>query len=153
MLLVSSCRCLFPIRWSHVLSWEWRCSWSSADRRCSDYIWVINNLIAYWSASPASQLFTQPFIQTQIKENTKARRHWSFCREFTGDQGICGKCSIWWHHHEITTPGRVNPHPTIKKQRFSDSMHSGLVKHLSIDEVGPYRLNNGLWPSQHQDII
>ena len=27
--------------------WEWRCSWSSADRRCSNYIWVINNFIAY----------------------------------------------------------------------------------------------------------
>ena len=30
-----------------VLSGEWRCSWSSADRRCSNYIWVINKLIAY----------------------------------------------------------------------------------------------------------
>ena len=29
------------------LSREWRCSWSSADRRCSNYIWVINNSIAY----------------------------------------------------------------------------------------------------------
>ena len=29
------------------ISWEWRCSWSSADRRCSNYIWVINNFIAY----------------------------------------------------------------------------------------------------------
>ena len=35
------------IHWSQVLSWEWRCSWSSADRRCSNYIWVINNFIAY----------------------------------------------------------------------------------------------------------
>ena len=26
---------------------EWRCSWSSADRRCSNYVWVIDNLIAY----------------------------------------------------------------------------------------------------------
>ena len=26
---------------------EWRCSWSSADRRCSSYIWVINKFIAY----------------------------------------------------------------------------------------------------------
>ena len=26
--------------------------------------------------SPASPLFTQPFIQVQIKENTKAPRHW-----------------------------------------------------------------------------
>ena len=24
-----------------VVSWEWRCSWSSVDRRCSNYIWVI----------------------------------------------------------------------------------------------------------------
>ena len=30
-----------------TVSWEWRCSWSSADRRCSNYIWVINNLIAF----------------------------------------------------------------------------------------------------------
>ena len=26
---------------------DWRCSWSSADRRCSSYIWVINNFIAH----------------------------------------------------------------------------------------------------------
>ena len=51
MLLVSYCSCLYPIRWSQVLRWEWRCSWSSVDRRCSNYIWVINNLIAYWSTS------------------------------------------------------------------------------------------------------
>ena len=43
--------CLCPIHWSQLLSWEWRCSWSSADRRCSNYIWVINNFIAYWGAS------------------------------------------------------------------------------------------------------
>ena len=36
-----------PIHWSHVLSREWRCGWSSADRRCSNYIWVINNLTYY----------------------------------------------------------------------------------------------------------
>ena len=46
MFLVSSFNCLCPIYWSHVLSREWRCSWSSADRRCSNYIWAINNLIA-----------------------------------------------------------------------------------------------------------
>ena len=44
--LVPSCSCLCPIHWSHVLSREWRCSWSSTDRRCSNYIWVIDNLIA-----------------------------------------------------------------------------------------------------------
>ena len=35
------------VDWSHVLSREWRCSWSSAGRRCSNYIGVTNNLIAY----------------------------------------------------------------------------------------------------------
>ena len=47
VILISSCSCLCPIHWSQVLSWEWRCSWSSADRRCSNYIWVISNFIAY----------------------------------------------------------------------------------------------------------
>ena len=34
-----------------MLSREWRCSWSSADRRCSNYIWVIDNFIAYQGAA------------------------------------------------------------------------------------------------------
>ena len=34
-----------------MLSREWRCSWSSADRRCANYIWVINNCIAYEGAA------------------------------------------------------------------------------------------------------
>ena len=33
-------------------------------------------------------VFTQPFIQTQIKENIKALRHWPLCGEFTGDRWI-----------------------------------------------------------------
>ena len=51
MFLVSSCSSLCPIQWNQVLSREWRCSWSSADRRCSNYIWVIDNFIAYCGAS------------------------------------------------------------------------------------------------------
>ena len=35
---------------SQVLSREWRCSWSSTDRH-SNYIWVINNFIAYQGAA------------------------------------------------------------------------------------------------------
>ena len=34
--------------------------------------------------SPALRLFTRPFIQTQIKENIKAPRHWPLCGEFIG---------------------------------------------------------------------
>ena len=51
MFLVSSCMCLCPIHWSQLLSREWRCSWSSADRRCFNYIWVINDFIAYYCST------------------------------------------------------------------------------------------------------
>ena len=44
MFLFSSCNCLCPIHWSHALRRGWRCS---VDRRCSNYIWVINKFIAY----------------------------------------------------------------------------------------------------------
>ena len=47
MFLVSSCSCNCPNNWSHVLSRQWRCSWGGADRRCSNYILVINNFISY----------------------------------------------------------------------------------------------------------
>ena len=38
--------------------------------------------------SPASRLFTQPFIRAEIKENIKAPCHWPLCGEFTGDRWI-----------------------------------------------------------------
>ena len=47
MFLLSSCSCLCPVHWNHVLSHEWRCSWSSADRRCSNCIGMIYKFIAY----------------------------------------------------------------------------------------------------------
>ena len=51
MILALSCSCLSPIHWSQVLSREWRCSWSCADRRCSNFIWVINKVIVYSGVS------------------------------------------------------------------------------------------------------
>ena len=47
MFPVSFCRCLCTIHWRQMLSREWRCNWSSADRWYSNYIWVINNIIAH----------------------------------------------------------------------------------------------------------
>ena len=51
------------------------------------------------------QLFTQLFIQTQIKENIKATRHWPLCEEFTGEfpaqmASDAENVSIWWRHHD-----------------------------------------------------
>ena len=33
-------------------------------------------------------IFTQPFIQAQIRDDIKAPRHWALCGEFTGDRWI-----------------------------------------------------------------
>ena len=45
-ILVSSCSCLCQFHWSWVQSRKLRCSWSSADRRCSNFIWMTMNIIA-----------------------------------------------------------------------------------------------------------
>ena len=63
MFLVSCCSCLCRIHWSQVLSRQWRCSWSSASRRCSNYIWVINNFIGYKGASYIRRLMLILFLQ------------------------------------------------------------------------------------------
>ena len=70
--------------------------------------------------SPASRLFTQPFIQAQIKENIKVPRHWPLWGEFTGDRWIPrtndqlrGKC-----FHLMTSswaqPFESPPHVEVK---------------------------------------
>ena len=58
--------------------------------------------------SLASRLFTQSFIQAQIKENIKAPRHWPLCGEFTGTGEFHAQrasnaenVSIWWRHHVV----------------------------------------------------
>ena len=55
---------------------------------------------AMTSQITASRLFTQPFIQAQIKENIKAPRHWPLCGEFTAQMASnADNVSIWWRHH------------------------------------------------------
>ena len=53
---------------------------------------VIITLTSWWARwrlkSQALRLFAQSFIQAQIKENTKAPRHWPLWGEFTGDRWI-----------------------------------------------------------------
>ena len=63
---------------------------------------------------PASLLFTQPFIQKQIKENIKAPRHWPLCGEVTGTgefpaqrASYAENVSIWWRHHDKMIQGHL----------------------------------------------
>ena len=47
-----------------VLSWQWRCSWSSTDRRCSNNIWLIDNFIAYQGSTYIRGLTVFVFANT-----------------------------------------------------------------------------------------
>ena len=49
------------------------------------FITTTSQWVRWRLKSPASRLFTQTFIQAQIKENT---RHWPLCGAFTGDRWI-----------------------------------------------------------------
>ena len=66
---------------------------------------TVKSKLARWRLkSLASPLFTQPFIQTQTKENIKTSGHWPLCGEFPGDRRIprvsnAENVSIRWRHH------------------------------------------------------
>ena len=77
------------------------------------YIDVIMTTVA--SQSPASRLFTQLFIQVQIKENIKASRHWPLCGEFAGTGEFPAQRAsnaengpIWWRHYEVRLLSEIN---------------------------------------------
>ena len=65
--------------WPHL----WKSCW-----HCVNTLQWGHNRARWRHKSPASRLFTQLFIQAQIKENIKAPRHWPLCGEFTGDRWI-----------------------------------------------------------------
>ena len=49
-------------------------------------------------------VYSTVYFQAQIKENTKAPRHWPLCGEFTGEfpaqmTSNAENVSIWWRHH------------------------------------------------------
>ena len=103
--------------WSNWLSalyllMAW-CSWSIADlssvrTEITIKCYYDDVIMTMSLKSPASRLFTEPFIQTQIKENIKAPRHWPLCGEFTGTSefpaqraSYAENVSIWWRHHGL----------------------------------------------------
>ena len=79
MCLVPSCNCLCSIHWSYVLCREWRCSWSSAGRRCSNYIWVINKFI-YFKGAPYMRGLTVLSEPTMSQFTNAYMRHQSWVK-------------------------------------------------------------------------
>ena len=93
--------------------------------------------------SPGSWLFTQPFIQAQIKESVNAPRHWPLCGEFTGEippqrASNAQNVSIWWRHHVMT--GTLTWHHDINKHHVDLGTVSAILgtSETRINEKFPY---------------
>ena len=109
MFLVLSCRCLCPIHWSQVLSQKWRCSWSSSNRQCSNYIWVINDFIAYQGASYIRGLQYMIYISWDIM--------------------------LWWEISEMPKYHKNILNPRQNNWQFAGSTSTSFYISLKIDWV------------------
>ena len=69
-----------------VYNGAFRDPWWRHDIAALHYIDVIMTMMA--SQITILTVVYSPFIQTQVKENIKAPRHWPLCGEFTGDRWI-----------------------------------------------------------------
>ena len=127
MFLISSCSCLCPIHWIQVLSQEWRCSWSSADRQCANYIWVINNFIA-WGVAYKKGLMVGEINQYQT--TTKHNRAWIM---YIILGMYCLHVYVPWNNLVLT--------------------HWGRVTHICVGKLTITGWDNGLSPERRQAII
>ena len=106
MFLVYSCSCLRSIQWSQALSWEWRCSWSSADRRCSNYIWVINKFIAFWGAT-----YIRGFTVVCHKELAISQIPWCTCPI---SHNAPFRTEMYYKSHTVSVPNPTIHHSEQK---------------------------------------
>ena len=82
-------------------------TYTHSESKMSYNITTMTSQWARWRLkSPASRLFTQPFIRAQIKVNIKAPRHWPLCGNSPGTGEFPAQMasnaenvSIWWRHH------------------------------------------------------
>ena len=93
--------------------------------------WFVEQIFIH-PKSPASPLFTQPFIRLQIKENIKAPRHWPLCGELNGEfpaqmASNADNVSIWWRHHVDVSGMTLNKlKPRQSECHFADDIFKGI---------------------------
>ena len=95
MFFVLSCNCLCAIYWSLVLSREWRCSCSSADKWCSNYIWVVNNFTA--NLGVLYYMFYSTVCRTQLIDHCHSLPDRMTC---VGQGGVC----LNYRHYPSSQP-------------------------------------------------
>ena len=101
---------------------EWRCSWSSADRRCSNYIWVINNIIAYKGAP-----YIRDLAVVLNKHTIVVTYQWN---EIVGK---IKKNKIFWGKIIVTSESNNKKYSRIivpmhkKSERFDENKYRGVI--------------------------
>ena len=128
MLLVSSCSCFCPTHWCQVLSREWRCSWSSADRRCSNCIWVINNFTAYKGVSYIRSVTANPFQDIPMSHNIRDMNN--YCFHLARSQGVIVQIEILCMEHDFQHRCKTwRLMPTTKIIFMLESFYSDKITH------------------------
>ena len=142
MFLISSCSCLCSFHWSQVLSQEWRCSWSSADRQCSNYIWVINThrrvqgcgqgtIVSASDLHNVWENILNPFYNMEYKMIKKIRQTKTWIeadipsRNLTLDQYNALALTIVYVSNDVTIPVNsiTSQMNTIATQRILQQVH------------------------------
>ena len=139
MFLISSCSYFCSIHWSQVLSREWRCSWSSADRRCSNYIWVIDNCIVYLGATYIRG-FTDAAMLLGICESWLLLQHLPGANGLTKAFLLFGQLDLLCKFHKAPVP-----HPIMHNfvTEMCTCVHKGPVTQgIGILAVGLNKLFN-----------
>ena len=65
-----------------MLSWEWRCSWSSANRWYSNYIWVVNKFIADKGAPYIRDFTAYIYVNTHASSIVQLASDVFICMQF-----------------------------------------------------------------------
>ena len=148
--------CLRPLRRHKIVAsplvwdqWIWytRClsqtTWGTTIRIHYTLMWKID-CRDEWGAL---WLFTQPFIQTQIKENIKAPRHWPLCAEFTGTGEFTAQRAsyaenvpVWWRHHGCSLVWNRLIH--VAGINLPQSGCHGLFYHVHIKHILKFKHND-----------
>ena len=172
MILVSSGSYLCPVHWSQVLCSEWRCSWSSANRQYSIYIWVNNNFIAYQGATYIRELMLNSnlmrnhspiydlYFSVQIILNFNGSWQWCYHALCTISKWFdnCNGCKGWMKFHEIWTWDLQNDALYGNSLRVSIEKHviTGTI-HISLKTCPNYKskpvTTNRQWINNQTGII
>ena len=85
---------------------------------------------AWWRLkSPASRLFTQPFVQVQTKENIKVPCHWPLWGEFPGQRASnTENVPIWWRPLSSSKYKRSTALLLIRNNIISYAIKSGTAQ-------------------------